>query len=155
VKARSTLLRSASSTDVLCQGMCFIPIFIPIHRLIYNRNSRSFGPTDVFTSDEIAIWKNFAAWKKSASWINGDWVDLPGPASWWGDDNSIDATGFRFSTISAGAHKAAWEIVRAPELPADNSYDRIAPSHSDLWLMDDTMATRVAVEAFLQFETSI
>ena len=87
-----------------------------------------------------------------ASWVFEDeWVDLPGPADWWPeDDNMIDATGFYFSSRSSKGHEAAIKMAFAAEEPKDGSYQRILPSKSELFLMKDTMATQKFLRKFFR-----
>jgi hypothetical protein len=117
--------------------------------LHFNRELSSLDPAVLFTTEEKAVWKNLATWRNTLSWVDGDWVDLPGPAWLWPDNDTIDAAGFGFSVVQAAAHKDAFQIVLAQKLPLDDSYDRIFPSYSSLWLMEDGLSSRKVVTNFL------
>jgi hypothetical protein len=88
-----------------------------------------------------------------ASWAlkDDEWVDLPGPAAWWPDSEAeIDATGFNFSTKSPKGHEAAITLLYAAKEPADGSYQLVFPSDSELWVMDDTVATQKHLRKFFR-----
>ena len=104
------------------------------------------SPAKFFTQGEKVVWKNLASWA-----IEDEWVELPGPAEWWPDtEDRLDATGFKFSTKSPKGLQAAMLMVYATEEPEDGSYQRIFPSNSELWVMDDTTATQHFLRNFLR-----
>jgi len=61
----------------------------------------------------------------------------------------LNATGFNFSTQSPESHKAAMVLVRGKgELMDSGSYQRVFPSDSELWVMEDTEATQEYLRNF-------
>jgi hypothetical protein len=104
-------------------------------------------PAEFFTTGEKAVWRNLASW----AWQDDEWVDLPGPASWWPkSDAQIDATGFHFSTKSPEGHKEAILVMYAAKEPEDGSYQRVFPSDSEFWVMEDTVATQNYLRKFFR-----
>jgi len=79
------------------------------------------------------------------AWCDEDdgWVDLPGP-----EDSEIDNTGFAFSNQPSG-HYEAYSLIHSDEEPIDGTYDRMFPSSTDLFIMDDSIETRETLKAFL------
>jgi hypothetical protein len=106
-------------------------------------------PSKYFTTGEKAVWKNLAAW----AFDDNEWVDLPGPAEWWPEDEGLDATGFQFSDQKYG-HKEAWLMVMGDKEPEDGSYNRVFPAEDDLLIMEDNSMSRMALKAFAELSSS-
>ncbi|KAH8650262.1 hypothetical protein BGZ60DRAFT_421926 [Tricladium varicosporioides] len=112
------------------------------------------GPGKYFSASEKALWRNLVSWS-----IEDEWVDLPGPASWWPIQKSIgpeqlseshkvfDQLGFKLYENKAGYFNA-WKMVMEPFEPTDGSYNRILPSEEELVLLDDTIETRDKLRDF-------
>ncbi|TAQ84284.1 hypothetical protein B7494_g7388 [Chlorociboria aeruginascens] len=104
------------------------------------------GPDKFFTTGEKAIWKNICAW----AYEDDEWIELPGPADWWPDDQKkLDATGFVFSEIKHG-HLAAFHMLLMDEsLIDEDEYGRLYPYEDDLYIMEDDSTSRMGRKAFL------
>lgn len=101
------------------------------------------SPAKFFTIGEKAIWRNIAAWA-----FEDDWIELPGPASWWPEnDEDLDATGFYFSGYNTG-HYEAMQLVLASEKLEGNLYERVFPSYSDLRIMEDDSTNQSLLNAY-------
>lgn len=83
------------------------------------------SPQRFFTAKEKAIWRSMAMWVFERE----EWVDLPGPAEWWPeDDKKIDRLGFGFSDQKYG-HKEAFLLVTSkPDEFVKEAYSRVFPS---------------------------
>ena len=87
------------------------------------------GPESYFTTSEKAIWRNLATW----AFGDDEWIELPGPADWWPEDEAIDSTGFYFLEPNPG-YRQALELVLASKYPNDGSYERVLASDDTLLL---------------------
>ena len=106
-------------------------------------------PKKFFTSGEKAVWRNLATWAlDSDSEMDGGWVELPGPAEWWSEEEmDVDLEGFWFSTHSARGHMDAIRLINSGE-DTEGVYSRVLPSDRDLWVMDDTSSSRKTLNRF-------
>ncbi len=102
-------------------------------------------PKTFFTPSEKAIWRNLAMWLSDE---DDGWIDLPGPASWWQDDDFIDSSGFSFFPSSVGGHREAMELVYARGEIDWDMYARIFPSDSELRVLPDDSTTRLLLQSF-------
>ena len=66
---------------------------------------------------------------------NSEWVDLPGPASWWPESDTKSHQDFAISDRKEGL-KEAVEMLMGKDIPDDGSFERMYPSTSEFWLMD-------------------
>lgn len=73
-------------------------------------NGKIIPPGLLFDEEEKALWRNFSTW----AWPESEWVDLPGPASWWPDNlGEIDRAGFTIpKVVDENRYRQAYNLVR-------------------------------------------
>ena len=107
------------------------------------------NPAQLFTTGELAIWRNVTSWMDLADPNDpdseSDWITLPGPAEWWSTytDREIADMGFDTPAKNKG-YKMAYDLAMSAEYERPE-FQMVV--HSDHELRIEMPEKRVRVRA--------
>ncbi|TEY17489.1 hypothetical protein BOTCAL_2179g00010 [Botryotinia calthae] len=108
------------------------------------------SPATFFTSPEKAFWRTRIVYLMNDSEMD-DWIDLPGPASWWPESiKEIDDTGFFIPEDDRKQYIDARRLVYCKKIDQElwDLWQLVLPANANLQVLSDTQANKKLIESF-------